>query len=101
LKWKELISALRELIQDLRAVLLPDGRPRDWGQVALCQRVITTLELIGNTSEFARRWTGDPTTPLDRLTIEIGELQEGWVPPHVERIRSITEKMTEQWRVVQ
>jgi hypothetical protein len=41
-------------------------------------------ELILNTSELARKWIGDPTTPLNRLSIEIQELQEGWGEAYVE-----------------
>jgi hypothetical protein len=85
--------------QDLRSLLVPNGNPRNWGQVALRQRVVTVLELMVNTSEFARRWIGDPTTPLDRLITEIRELKEGWGDAYVERIWNIKRKMVEEWRV--
>jgi hypothetical protein len=49
-------GVLRELIQDLRELLAPNDQPREWGQIAICQRVTSNLELILNEPRTAQRW---------------------------------------------
>jgi hypothetical protein len=90
---EEMRRKIRTLVQDLRTMLAPNGESRDWGQVGLCQRLITTLELMTNTSELAKRWSGDPTTPLNRIVDELGELREGWTHPYVEMIQELKEEL--------
>jgi hypothetical protein len=95
------MQALRELIHDLRTMLAPNEQPREWGQITLCQQIISILEMMLNTSEIAQRWLGNLGTPLDRLATEPGELQEGGVEPYVERIRTIKKKAADEWAPVQ
>jgi hypothetical protein len=93
--WVNLMGALGDLIHDLMTLL------QHWGQIKQCRWAVLNVEMIPNIAEKARSWIADPEEHLERLTVELDKLQEGWAHAFTERIQGIKKISIDYWEPTQ